>query len=104
MAWIVLILAGFFEVVWAIGLKLTEGFSKPLPVVGTVAAMVISFALLAIALKSLPLGTAYAVWTGIGTVGTATVGILAFGESIDWFRLGCIALIVSGIIGLKLAT
>jgi quaternary ammonium compound-resistance protein SugE len=104
MAWIVLLLAGMFEVGWAVGLKLTEGFTRPLPTLLTVASMAVSLGLLGLALNSLPLGTAYAVWTGVGTVGTALLGILLFGESADAARLLCIALIVAGILGLKLVS
>ncbi len=100
-AWLYLSLAGCFEVAWAVGLKYTEGFTKFWPSAGTVAAMVVSFLLLAEALKSIPLGTAYAVWTGIGAVGTALIGILLFGESRDLVRLSCILLVVAGIVGLK---
>lgn len=103
MAWIVLLLAGLFEIGWAVGLKYTDGFSRLWPTIGTMVAMVASIALLGVALKQLPLGTAYAVWTGVGTVGTAILGIILFGESIDAIRLGGIALIVSGITVLKLA-
>ena len=102
MAWAVLILAGLFEVGWAVGIKYTEGFTRPWPTVGTVAAMVVSLGLLGLALRSLPLGTAYAVWTGTGTVGTVALGIWLFGESADALRLLCIALVVAGIVGLKL--
>ena len=104
MAWVALFFAGLFEVGWAIGLKYTEGFSRLWPSLGTVAAMAISFFLLALALKTLPVGTAYAVWTGIGAVGTAVLGIALFGESGALPRLACIALIVAGILGLKLVT
>ncbi len=104
MAWVALFVAGLFEVGWAIGLKYTEGFSRLWPSLGTVAAMAISFYLLALALKTLPIGTAYAVWTGIGAVGTAVLGIALFGESSALLRLACIALIVAGILGLKLVT
>jgi len=104
MAWIVLLLAGLFEVGWAVGLKYTEGFTRLWPTVGTVAAMGISLGLLGLALKTLPLGTAYAVWTGVGTVGTALLGIWLFGESTDAIRLGGIAMIVAGIAALKLAS
>ena len=104
MAWIVLFLAGLFEVGWAVGLKYTVGFTRLAPSALTIAAMVGSLWLLAVALKSLPLGTAYAVWTGIGTVGTAVLGIVLFGESTDGVRLACIGLIVVGILGLRLAT
>jgi len=102
MAWLVLLAAGLMEVGWAVGLKYTEGFTRLWPSVGTVAAMVVSLALLGLALKTLPLGTAYAVWTGIGSVGTVLVGIWLLGESADPLRLGCIALILAGIVGLKL--
>jgi quaternary ammonium compound-resistance protein SugE len=104
MAWFYLAVAGLFEIGWAIGLKYTEGFSRLWPSVWTVAAMVVSFVLLSLALKTLPIGTAYAIWTGIGAVGTVIVGIFLFSESADWLRLGCIALIVVGIGGLKLVT
>ncbi|MFC3751108.1 quaternary ammonium compound efflux SMR transporter SugE [Aquamicrobium ahrensii] len=103
MSWFLLFIAGLFEVGWAIGLKYTDGFSKPLPTVLTVLSMVISMVLLGFALKHLPVGTGYAVWTGIGTVGTALLGVFLLGEPATAARLGCIALIVSGIIGLKLA-
>ncbi|MBT1158398.1 quaternary ammonium compound efflux SMR transporter SugE [Aminobacter anthyllidis] len=102
MAWTYLFFAGLFEIGWAIGLKYTDGFSKLTPTVLTVASMVISLGLLGLALKSLPLGTAYAIWTGIGTVGTAMLGIWLFGEPATAIRLACIGLIVSGIVGLKL--
>lgn len=101
MAWIILFAAGLLEVGWAIGLKQTDGFTRPIPTVLTVAAMVASVVLLGLALRTLPLGTAYAVWTGIGTVGTVLVGMALFGEPADALRLGCIALIVAGIAGLK---
>lgn len=104
MAWAFLFVAGMLEVVWAIGLKYTHGFSRLWPSVGTVAAMAASFAMLAQALKTIPVGTAYAVWTGIGAVGVATVGMLFLGESREWIRILCLLLIVSGIVGLKLAT
>lgn len=103
MSWILLFFAGLFEIGWAIGLKYTDGFSKPLPTILTVASMVVSLALLGLALKTLPVGTAYAVWTGIGTVGTALLGIWLLGEPATAIRLACIALIVCGIMGLKLA-
>jgi quaternary ammonium compound-resistance protein SugE len=102
MAWITLFFAGLFEVGWAIGLKYTDGFTRLLPTLATVLSMVVSLGLLGLALKTLPVGTAYAVWTGIGTVGTAALGILLLGEPAGAMRLGCIALIVAGIIGLKL--
>jgi quaternary ammonium compound-resistance protein SugE len=104
MSWLVLLLAGLFEVVWAVGLKYTNGFTRLWPSVGTVAAMIASFWLLAQALKALPLGTAYAVWTGIGAVGTVILGIALFGESASPLRLACIGLILAGIVGLKLVT
>jgi len=104
MAWILLTLAGLFEIGWAIGLKYTEGFTRPLPTILTVAAMVISVVLLGLAIRSLPVGTAYAIWTGIGTVGTVILGIVLFAEPASALRLGCIAMIVAGIIGLKLAS
>ena len=100
MSWIFLFFAGLFEIGWAIGLKYTDGFSKPLPTVLTVASMIVSLRLLGLALKTLPVGTAYAVWTGIGT---ALLGIWLLGEPATAIRLGCIALIVCGIVGLKLA-
>ena len=102
MAWIYLLLAGLFEVVWAIGLKYTEGFTRLWPTVITVTAMVISIALLAMAVKTLPIGTAYAIWTGIGAVGAVALGIVLFGDPATLPRLLCVALIVIGIIGLKL--
>ncbi|ALA18093.1 MULTISPECIES: quaternary ammonium compound efflux SMR transporter SugE [unclassified Chelatococcus] len=104
MAWAYLFLAGLFEVGWAVGLKFTEGFSRPLPTALTVASMIVSLGLLGLALKNLPLGTAYAIWTGVGTVGTVMLGIMLFGEAADALRLACIGLIVAGIIGLKLVT
>ena len=104
MAWFALLVAGLMEVGWAVGLKYTHGFTRLWPSVGTVLAMAVSLGLLGLALRSLPLGTAYAVWTGIGSVGTVLVGILLLGESADAARLGCIALIVAGIVGLKLVT
>ncbi|MCD9047001.1 MULTISPECIES: quaternary ammonium compound efflux SMR transporter SugE [unclassified Luteimonas] len=104
MHWTILFFAGLFEVVWAVGLKYTEGFTRLWPTVGTLAAMAISFGLLAQAMKALPLGTAYAVWVGIGAVGTALVGITLLGEPANPGRLISIALIVAGVIGLKLAT
>ena len=104
MAWFYLLLAGFFEVGWAIGLKYTDGFSRLLPSLLTVAAMALSLALLGLALKSLPVGTAYAVWTGVGAVGTAVLGIILFSEPATVLRLTCIGLIVCGIVGLKFAS
>jgi quaternary ammonium compound-resistance protein SugE len=104
MAWLYLFLAGLFEVGWAIGLKYTDGFSRLFPSLLTVAAMALSLALLGLALKSLPVGTAYAVWTGIGAVGTAALGIVLFSEPATASRLACIGLIVCGIAGLKFAS
>ena len=104
MAWSILFVAGLLEVSWAIGLKYTEGFTKLVPSVLTLGAMAASIILLGLALKSLPIGTAYAVWTGIGAVGTATLGIILFGEPATAFRLASIGLIVAGIVGLKLVT
>lgn len=104
MAWSYLIIAGLFEVAWAVGLKYTEGFTRLWPSLGTVAAMGVSFWLLALALNTLPMGTAYAVWTGIGAVGTALLGIWLFGEPRDALRIACILLIVAGIAGLKLTS
>lgn len=102
MPWLILVIAGLFEVMWAIGLKYTDGFTKLWPTVGTVTAMVISIALLGFAMKTLPVGTAYAVWTGIGAVGTVTLGMILLGEPATVARIICILLIVSGIIGLKI--
>ena len=104
MAWVALFFAGLFEIGWAVGLKYTEGFSRLWPSLGTIAAMAASFFLLAFALKSLPLGTAYAIWTGIGTIGTAILGIVLFGEPATALRLACVGLIVAGIVGLKLVS
>jgi quaternary ammonium compound-resistance protein SugE len=104
MAWFVLVVAGLFEIGWAVGLKYTDGFTKLWPTVATAFALVVSMALLAYSLRTLPLGTAYAVWTGIGSVGTAIVGIILFREPATILRLACIGLIVAGIVGLKLAT
>lgn len=102
MAWVALILAGLFEVGWAVGLRFTEGFTKFWPSVATVLSMAVSLALLGFALRGLPLGTAYAIWTGIGTVGALLLGIALFGEPATAGRLACVGLIVAGIIGLKL--
>lgn len=104
MSWLILVVAGLLEVVWAIGLKYTHGFSRLVPSVITVMAMVVSIALLAWAMKTLPVGTAYAIWTGIGAVGAAITGILLLGESASLARIASLALIVCGIIGLKLST
>ncbi|MEW6629657.1 MAG: quaternary ammonium compound efflux SMR transporter SugE [Pseudomonadota bacterium] len=102
MSWIFLFFAGLFEIGWAIGLKYTDGFSKLIPTALTVASMVVSLGLLGLALKELPVGTAYAIWTGIGTVGTALLGVWLLGEPATAMRLACIGLIVCGIVGLKL--
>ena len=101
MSWFLLTLAGILEIGWAIGLKYTEGFTRPLPTALTAVSLVASMVLLGLAVKTLPMGTAYAVWTGIGTVGTAILGIVLFAEPATALRLGCIALIVAGILGLK---
>jgi quaternary ammonium compound-resistance protein SugE len=102
MAWTILLLAGLLEIGWAIGLKYTDGFTKLMPTVLTGASMVASVVLLGIAVRTLPLGTAYAVWTGVGTVGTVILGIVLFAEPATAVRLGCISLIIAGIAGLKL--
>lgn len=104
MSWLILVLAGLFEIGWAIGLKYTEGFTRFWPTVGTVAAMVVSLSLLGVAMKSLPMGTAYAVWVGVGAVGTAILGMVLLQEPANAGRLISLALIVAGIIGLKLAS
>ena len=104
MNWLTLILAGLFEIGWAIGLKYTEGFTRLWPSIGTVLAMVVSLGLLGIAMKSLPLGTAYSVWVGVGAVGTVILGIVLFDEPANAGRLVSMALILSGIIGLKLSS
>ncbi|ALJ29501.1 quaternary ammonium compound efflux SMR transporter SugE [Stenotrophomonas acidaminiphila] len=104
MAWIYLLVAGLFEVVWAIGLKYTEGWTRLWPSVGTLAAMVVSFWCLSQSLRSIPIGTGYAIWTGIGAVGAAALGIVLFGDSASWPRLLCIGLIVAGVIGLKIVS
>lgn len=104
MAWVYLFVAGLFEVGWAVGLKYADGFTKLWPSLWTAASMAASIALLAIALRTLPLGTGYAVWTGIGAIGTVIFGIVYFGESADLLRMGSIALILIGLVGLKLAT
>lgn len=102
MPWVLLAIAGLLEVGWAIGLKYTEGFTKLWPSIGTAAAMTLSVVLLGLAMRSLPVGTAYAVWTGIGAVGTVVLGIVLFGEPATAARLACVALIIAGIAGLKL--
>ena len=104
MAWIYLAVAGLFECGWAIGLKYSQGFTRPLASALTVAAMLVSLFLLAVAMKTIPVGTAYAVWTGIGAVGVAILGIALFGESTAWPRLACLLLIVAGIVGLKVVS
>jgi len=104
MAWVYLTVAGLFEVGWAIGLKYSHGFSRPVPSLLTVAAMIMSVWLLSIAMKSIPVGTAYAVWTGIGAVGVAALGMVLFGESREVVRLVCLFLIIVGILGLKLVS
>ena len=103
MSWIILFFAGLFEVGWAVGLKYTDGFSRPLPTPLTVGAMIISLGLLGLAMKELPLGTAYAIWTGVGAVGTVIAGIILFGESMALFRLASVALIIAGLVGLKIS-
>ena len=102
MPWLILLIAGLFEIVWATGLKYTEGFTRLWPTVATVAAMGVSMVLLGIAMKSLPVGTAYAIWTGIGAIGTVLLGIILFGESAALARLFCVLLILAGVLGLKL--
>ncbi|ENZ80379.1 MULTISPECIES: quaternary ammonium compound efflux SMR transporter SugE [Caulobacter] len=104
MAWIILFVAGLFEVGWAVGLKFTQGFTKPIPIVLTAISLALSMGLLGWSVKSLPLGTAYAVWTGVGAIGTAIVGIVLFKEPATAARLACLGLIVAGILGLKLFT
>lgn len=104
MNWVLLVIAGLFEIGWAVGLKYTEGFTRLWPTVATVAAMVVSIALLGIAMRELPVGTAYAVWTGIGAVGTVILGMVLFGDSASWPRMLSVALILTGIIGLKIVT
>lgn len=104
MAWLLLVLAGIFEVGWAIGLKYTQGFTRLWPSIWTVLAMAISLGLLGIAMKSLPIGTAYSIWVGVGAVGTVFLGILLFGEPASVARMLSVGLIIAGIIGLKLAS
>lgn len=103
MSWIILLFAGLFEVCWAVGLKYTDGFSRPIPTLLTVAAIIVSLALLGLAMKELPLGTAYAIWTGVGAIGTVVAGIILFGESMALIRLASVALILCGLLGLKLS-
>ena len=104
MPWIILVFAGLFEIGWAIGLKYTEGFTRLWPSIGTIAAMAVSLGLLGIAMKSLPVGTAYAIWVGVGAVGTVILGIVLFNEPVNALRIGSVALIIAGLVGLKLAT
>lgn len=104
MAWVILVIAGLFEVGWAVGLKYTEGFTKLWPTAWTALAMIISLWLLGVAMKSLPVGTAYSIWVGVGAVGTVILGIVLLGEPANTARLISVALIIAGIIGLKLAT
>jgi quaternary ammonium compound-resistance protein SugE len=103
MNWLILVVAGLFEIGWAVGLKYTEGFTRLWPTVGTTLSMIVSVVLLGIAMKSLPVGTAYAVWVGVGAVGTAIFGIVLFGEPVNLTRLISLAFILAGIIGLKLS-
>jgi len=103
-AWLALTLAGMLEVVWALGLKYSDGLTRFWPTAGTGAAILMSFALLGLSLKSVPFGTAYAVWTGMGAAGTIIVGMLMFGEPADLIRLGCLTLIIAGMVGLKLVS
>ena len=104
MPWVILIIAGLFEVGWAIGLKYTEGFTRLWPSIGTATAMLVSVGLLGLAMRDLPVGTAYAVWTGVGAIGTAILGIFLFGDSASAARIACLALIAGGIIGLKIVS
>lgn len=104
MAWAILFIAGLFEVAWAVGLKYTEGFTRLWPTLGTVLAMIVSLWLLGVSMKSLPVGTAYSVWVGVGAVGTVVLGIVLFAEPANAGRLISVALIIAGIVGLKLAT
>ena len=103
MSWIILFCAGLFEVGWAVGLKYTDGFTRPLPTLLTIAAMLVSLGLLGLAMKELPLGTAYAIWTGVGAVGTVIAGVILFGESMALVRLVSVALIITGLVGLKVS-
>lgn len=104
MPWVFLTIAGLFEIGWAVGLKYSDGFSRPLPSLLTVVAMAFSLWLLALAMKTIPVGTAYAVWTGIGAVGVAILGMVLFGESREFLRILCLFLIIAGIVGLKLVS
>jgi quaternary ammonium compound-resistance protein SugE len=103
-AWLALLLAGLLEIGWALGLKYSDGFTRFWPSVATVVAIALSFGLLGLSLKTVPFGTAYAVWTGIGATGTMIIGMVAFGESTDIFRVACLTLIIAGMVGLKLAS
>ena len=103
MAWVLLVIAGLFEIVWALGMKRADGFTRLWPSVWTIAAMIVSFVLLGLAVKSLPVGTAYAIWTGIGAAGTAAFGIMIYNEALTLSRVGCILLILAGTVGLKLS-
>ncbi|MGC4011052.1 MAG: quaternary ammonium compound efflux SMR transporter SugE [Pseudomonas sp.] len=103
MSWFILFVAGLFEVGWAVGLKYTEGFTRPIPTILTVLAIITSMGLLGVAMRNLPLGTAYAIWTGVGAVGTVIVGIVLFGESMAPVRLLSVALILCGLVGLKMS-
>jgi len=103
MSWIILFCAGLFEIGWAVGLKYTDGFTRPLPTALTIGAMAVSIGLLGMAVKELPLGTAYAVWTGVGAVGTVIAGIILFGEAMTLMRVASVALIVAGLVGLKVS-
>jgi len=102
--WLALVLAGVMEIVWALGLKYSHGFSRFWPSVGTVVALILSFGFLGLSLKAVPFGTAYAIWAGIGAAGVVLIGILLFGERADLLRIGCLVLIIAGMVGLKLAT
>lgn len=104
MNWTILLIAGLFEIAWAIGLKYSEGFTRLWPTVGTLVAMAISVWMLGIAMKTLPVGTAYAIWVGVGAVGTVILGVVLFNEPVNLLRIGSVALIIAGMIGLKLAT
>ena len=101
MAWVYLVIAGLFEITWAIGLKYADDFTRPIPSIITVVGMILSVILLGLALREMPVGTGYAIWTGIGTVGAAILGMILFNEPATAIRIGCIGLIVAGIIGLK---
>ena len=104
MAWLYLFIAGLLEIGWVIGLKFTEGFSKPIPSILTITAIISSMVFLSLAVRTLPLGTSYAIWTGIGTIGAMIAGIVLFGESASLVRIGCVLLILTGIVGLKIST